>query len=169
MRGDTMISRLDMRGYIVLRTFSLEHPSEKTVIYKGPNLIVNSGRDAIIDFLLSPEANKGLYYIQWGTSNSNPALTDTSVTGGLPDRILSTPVRNNQKITYTDVIVAMDAPYTNKSISEAGIFFRTPSTPPVLGAPPLKGGMFARVTFPTVNMGTDKGIELEWTFDFSKQ
>jgi hypothetical protein len=49
--------------------------------YIDNNLIVNGGRDAIVDLIGSGDADKVVNTISFGTNGAAPVLTDTTITG----------------------------------------------------------------------------------------
>lgn len=72
------IDTINPRGIFELRMY--DDCGRLLESYVDDNLIVNNGRDAIVDLIGSGDSNKVVNQISFGTNGADPVLTDTAIT-----------------------------------------------------------------------------------------
>lgn len=159
-------------GYVHIKTFRMKDGAKEYVDDFGKNnLIVKKGRATLLDFL-SGIYTKRLKYIRWGKGGAlaypdgDPLAplavsdNDENVQQFLLDKLLSNPTRLNEtELVYTETIISDEV---DDDVNEAAMMFEDSAT--------FNRTIFARVTFPTIRLTSDRGIgiELKWTFNFSR-
>lgn len=159
-------------GHVHIRSFRWVDGEKRYEedIFKS-NLIVQQGRATLLDYL-SGVYTKRLKYIRWGKGGALPYPdgdplaplavqdTDTNVSMFLIDKLLGSPTRpTSTQLVYTETLISDEI---DDDVNEAAMMFEDTVT--------FNRTMFARVTFPTVRLTSDRGIgiELRWTFNFSR-
>jgi hypothetical protein len=115
------------------------------------NLIVDVGRDGIMDQLLaSPTVNKPTH-MAVGTGATAPAAGNTTLGAEVDRNALTSKTRSAGVVTMVGDWAAGDA--TNAALAEAGVFGN------VAGAP-----MYSRATFTPIDKQSLDTLQITWTF-----
>ena len=119
------------------------------------NLIVDGGRDAIMDQLLAAPAQIKPGWMAVGTGAVAPAAGNTGLGTEIDRNALTSKTRALGVITMVGDWAAGDA--TNAAITEAGIFSASSG---VTGTTP----MYARATFTAIDKQAADTLQITWTF-----
>jgi hypothetical protein len=117
------------------------------------NLIVTTGRDAIVEQLVGSPAIDTPSHMAVGTSGTAPAAGNTALGGELDRQALTSKTRSGNVLTMVGDFGAGDG---TGAIQEAGIFNAASS-----------GTLYARAVFSTINKGADDSLEITWDLTLS--
>ena len=115
------------------------------------NLVVTTGRDAIIERLDSAPATSQPTHMEVGTSATAVAAGNTALVAGLDRNALTSNIAAGGVLTMVGNWAAGDA--TSATIQEAGVF-NAAST----------GTMYSRATFTAINKGASDTLQITWTY-----
>ena len=148
-RGTQLQDRLAMVGHcsVVLRD---EHGEIKARREVG-NLVVTTGRDAIIERLDSAPATSQPTHMALGTGAVAPAAGNTTLGTEIDRNALTSNVASGGVLTMVGNWAAGDS--TNSAITEAGVL-NAAST----------GTLYSRATFTAINKGASDTLQITWTY-----
>jgi hypothetical protein len=115
------------------------------------NLIVTTGRDAIIERLDSSPTTAAPTHMAVGTGATAPVAGNTALGAELDRNALSSNTSAGGVLTLVGNWAAADA--TNSAIAEAGVF-NAAST----------GTLYSRATFTAINKGASDTLQITWTY-----
>lgn len=115
------------------------------------NLIVTTGRDAIIERLDSSPATAAPSHMAVGTGSTAPAAGNTALGTELDRNALTSNTASGGVLTLVGNWAAGDA--TNSAIAEAGVFNAASS-----------GTMYSRATFTAINKQAADTLQITWTY-----
>jgi len=115
------------------------------------NLVVTTGRDAIIERLDSTPATAQPSHMEIGTSATAVGAGQTALVAALDRNALSSNTASGGVLTMVGNWAAGDG--TSATIQEAGIF-NAAST----------GTMYSRATFTAINKGASDTLQITWTY-----
>jgi hypothetical protein len=115
------------------------------------NLIVTTGRDAIIERLDSSPATAQPSHMAVGTGATAPAAGNTTLGTELDRNALTSSTSSGAVLTMVGNWAAGDA--TNSAIAEAGVFNASSS-----------GTLYSRATFTAINKGASDTLQITWTY-----
>ena len=148
-RGAELQDGLAMVGHcsVVLRD---EHGNIKAQREVG-NLVVTTGRDAIIERLDSAPATSQPTHMEIGTGATGVVAGNTALQTALDRNALTSNTASGGVLTMVGNWAAGDG--TNSAIAEAGVF-NAAST----------GTMYSRATFTAINKGASDTLQITWTY-----
>lgn len=119
------------------------------------NLIVDVGRDGIMDQLLASPTIIKPTHMAIGTGSTAPAAGNTALGTEIDRNALTTKTRTGGVVTMVGDWAAGDG--TNAAIAEAGIFSQASGTD-------ATHPMFSRATFTAINKGGTDTLSITWTY-----
>lgn len=133
-----------------------------SVVLRGPdgeikatrevdNLVVTTGRDAIIERLDSSPATTQPTHMAIGTGAVAPAAGNTALGAEIDRNALTSNTSSGGVLTMVGNWAAGDG--TNAAITEAGTFNAASA-----------GTMFSRATFTAINKGANDTLQITWTW-----
>ena len=137
--------RLELRG----------PDGELKAVREVHNLIVNNGRDGIMDQILASPTIIKPTHMAIGTGSTAPAAGDTALGAEIDRNALTSKTRSGGVVTMVGDWAAGDG--TNAAIAEAGIFSQasgTDATHPI----------YSRATFTAINKGASDTLSISWTW-----
>lgn len=115
------------------------------------NLIVTTGRDAIIERLDSTPATSQPTHMAIGTGATAPAAGNTALGAEIDRNALTSSTASGGVLTMVGNWAAGDG--TNAAITEAGVL-NASST----------GTLYSRATFTAINKGASDTLQITWTY-----
>lgn len=115
------------------------------------NLVVTTGRDAIIERLDSSPATAAPSHMEVGTGTTAVAAGQTALVTALDRNALTSNIASGGVLTMVGNWAAGDA--TNAAIAEAGVFNAASA-----------GTMYSRATFTAINKGASDTLQITWTY-----
>lgn len=115
------------------------------------NLVVSTGRDAIIERLDSSPSTGAPSHMAVGTGSTSPAAGNTALGTEIDRNALTSNTSSSGVLTMIGNWAAGDA--TNSAIAEAGVFNASSS-----------GTMYSRATFTAINKGSADTLQITWTY-----
>jgi hypothetical protein len=115
------------------------------------NLVVTTGRDAIIERLDSSPATTQPTHMAIGTGNAAPAAGNTTLGTEIDRNALTSNTASGGVLTMVGNWAAGDG--TNSAIAEAGVFNASSA-----------GTMYSRATFTAINKGANDTLQITWTY-----
>jgi hypothetical protein len=115
------------------------------------NLVVTTGRDAIIERLDSAPTTAAPSHMEVGTGAVAPVAGNTTLGTALDRNALTSNIAAGGVLTMIGNWAAGDA--TNAAITEAGVFNAASS-----------GVMYSRATFTAINKGASDTLQITWTY-----
>ena len=115
------------------------------------NLIVTTGRDAIMDLILASPTLGKPGWMAVGTGSTAPVAGNTALGTELDRNALTSKTRSGGVVTMVGDWAAGDA--TNAAIAEAGIFDAAST-----------GNLHSRATFTAINKGASDTLKITWTW-----
>lgn len=119
------------------------------------NLIVTTGRDAIVSRLASSPGTAVPVGMAVGTGSTAPAAGNTALGAEIDRNALTSNTASGGVLTMVGNWAAGDA--TNSAIAEAGVFSTSTTG----------GTMFSRATFTAINKGASDTLQITWTYTFT--
>jgi hypothetical protein len=140
---------LDIKGHlhIELRGPDGELKDEREV----DNLIVTTGRDAIIERLDSSPTTSQPTHMEIGTGATAVAAGQTALVTALDRNAVTSNTSSGGVLTNVGNWAAGDG--TNAAITEAGVFNAAAA-----------GTMYSRATFTAINKGASDTLQITWTY-----
>jgi len=140
------------------------------IILKKDNLVVNSARRLIRDYLLTSDPNFGIKYMKFGSKGTEdvalltpkaPSVDDTSLFEDIEDNIYTKEVTAEAVGDYSvDFVAILGLDEANISV-QGGVFPITEA-----GLFNAQGQMFSHITFANVTKDASKAFEFRWTITF---
>ena len=115
------------------------------------NLVVTTGRDAIIERLDSSPGTTQPTHMAVGTGSTAPAAGNTTLGAEIDRNALTSNTASGGVLTMVGNWAAGDA--TNTAIAEAGVFNAASS-----------GTMYSRATFTAIDKGASDTLQITWTY-----
>ncbi len=115
------------------------------------NLVVTTGRDAIIERLDSSPATSQPTHMAIGTSSTAPAAGNTALGAEIDRNALTSNTASGGVLTMVGNWAAGDG--TNSAIAEAGVLNAASS-----------GTLYSRATFTAINKGANDTLQITWTY-----
>lgn len=146
--GDRMASNSTITGRVRIE---LRDPSGRLkALREIDNLIVTTGRDAIIERLDSTPTTAVPSHMGLGTSSTAPAAGNTTLTAE-PTRVaLSSSTSSGGVLT---MVANWGAGVATGTWAEAGVFNALTT-----------GTMYSRATFTAINKGANDTLQISWTY-----
>lgn len=148
-RADALADQVGLSGRCYVELFD-ENGDLKDLRDKR-NLIVTTGRTAIIERLDSSPATSQPTHMAVGTGATAAALGDTALGAEIDRNALTSSVAATNVLTMIANWAAGDA--TNTAITEAGVF-QAAST----------GILYSRAVFTAINKGASDTLQITWTY-----
>jgi hypothetical protein len=119
--------------------------------YEDNNLVVNTGRTAVMELLGAADPDKQLTQIAFGTNGTAPAGTDTAITGAFTKNLgtVTYPTATSVKFDWT--LGALEG--NGIAITEVGLLC-------------FDGTLFARKTREVINKNSDIILNGSWIISF---
>lgn len=148
-RGSGVYDDMTVRGsmHLELRGADGELKATRDV----HNLVVTTGRDAIIERLDSSPATAQPSHMEVGTGTTAVAAGQTALVTALDRNALTSSTASGGVLTMVGNWAAGDA--TNAAIAEAGVFNAASA-----------GTMYSRATFTAINKGASDTLQITWTY-----
>ena len=140
---------IEVRGSLLVELFDADGVLRET--REVENLIVTTGRDAIIERLDSTPTTAVPSHMAVGTGSAAPAAANTTLGAEIDRNALTSSTSAGGVLTMVANWAAGDA--TNAAIAEAGVFNN------VTG-----GTMYSRATFAAINKGANDTLQITWTY-----
>jgi hypothetical protein len=115
------------------------------------NLVVTTGRDAIIERLDAAPTTAAPSHMEVGTGAVAPVAGNTTLGTALDRNALTSNIAAGGVLTMIGNWAAGDA--TNPAITEAGVFNAASA-----------GTMYSRATFTAINKGASDTLQITWTY-----
>ena len=119
--------------------------------YKDNNLVVNNGRQSVMQLLGSADSNKRIAKIAFGTNGTSPIGTDTAITGSF--------IKNLGAVTYP-TISSVKFEWTLGALEGNGIAIAE------VGLLCFDSTLFARKTREIINKNSDIILNGSWVLSF---
>ncbi len=148
-RGKGFGDGLIVVGAMYLQLFD-ELGELKTWRYEK-NLVVTTGRDAIIERLDSSPATTQPTHMAVGTGATAPVAGNTALGAEIDRNALTSNTASGGVLTMVGNWAAGDA--TNSAIAEAGVLNAASS-----------GTLYSRATFTAINKGASDTLQITWTY-----
>lgn len=146
--GQSVADSLGMIGKCYVELF--DENGDLKDIRDIPNLIVTTGRDAIIERLDSSPTTAQPSHMGLGTSSTAPAAGNTTLTGE-PTRVALT--SNTSSGGVLTMVGNWSAGTATGTWSEAGVFNALTT-----------GTMYSRATFTAIPKGASDTLQITWTY-----
>lgn len=149
-RGRTEHDRFEVVGRMVaeLRDAETGELRQREVV---ENLIVTTGRDAIVERLDSTPATAQPSHMAVGTGAVAPAAGNTTLGAEIDRNALTSSTASGGVLTMVANWAAGDA--TNAAITEAGVLNAATT-----------GTLYSRATFTAINKGANDTLQITWTY-----
>ena len=145
LRDITGHMRLELRG----------PDGELKAVREVGNLIVDVGRDGIMDQLLASPTIIKPTHMAIGTGSTAPAAGNTALGAEIDRNALTSKTRAAGVVTMVGDWAAGDG--TNAAIAEAGVFSQASGTD-------ATHPMYSRATFTAINKGASDTLSITWTY-----
>ena len=148
-RRSALHDRMEIRGacHVVLRDKDGNLKAERHV----DNLVVTTGRDAIMERLDSSPATSQPTHMAIGTGSTAPAAGNTALGAEIDRNALTSNTASGAVLTMVGNWAAGDG--TNSAIAEAGVLNAASS-----------GTLYSRATFTAINKGASDTLQITWTY-----
>jgi hypothetical protein len=148
-RGAGLRDELDIRANCHVRLYG---PDGRLKARRDVcNLVVTTGRDAIIERLDSSPATTQPTHMAIGTGATAPVAGNTALGTEIDRNALTSNTASGGVLTMVGNWAAGDG--TNSAIAEAGVFNAASS-----------GTMYSRATFTAINKGANDTLQITWTY-----
>lgn len=148
-RGATLYDSLTVEGTCHVQVFDADGALKDERLVG--NLVVTTGRDAIIERLDSSPATSQPTHMAIGTSATAVAAGNTTLGAEIDRNALTSNTSSGGVLTMVGNWAAGDG--TNAAIAEAGVL-NAAST----------GTLYSRATFSAINKGASDTLQITWTY-----
>jgi len=149
-------SDLNLIGTMKARLFDKDGKLKREI--EKRNLIVNLGKDGIMEQLLDTSTIDKPSHLAIGEGTTDPDLTDTDLESQAGTRKSVSKERNLNEIEFYAVF-GPDEPTTSTiEITEAGIFNASTG-----------GDLYSRITFGVVTKESEDTFDITWTWELKNQ
>jgi hypothetical protein len=140
---------LKVYGHVTVELFGADGRLKS--VRQQKNLVVTTGRDAIIERLDSSPATTQPTHMAVGTGAVAPAAGNTALGAEIDRNALTSNTASGGVLTMVGNWAAGEA--TNAAITEAGVFNASSA-----------GTMYSRATFTAINKGASDTLQITWTY-----
>lgn len=144
-----LVEEFELRGHCSVKLIGEDGEVKET--REVDNLVVTTGRDAIIERLDSSPATAAPTHMAVGTGATAPVAGNTTLGAEIDRNALTSNTASGGVLTMVGNWAAGDA--TNAAIAEAGVFNAAAA-----------GTLYSRATFTAINKGASDTLQITWTY-----